>query len=293
MNNPRPERQQILRGILLVSIAVLMFAIMDAMSKYLTRFYPVTYIVWVRFFVHTVLLLAILGPRLGLRFLRTSRPGIHALRGVLLPFSAVCFVLATKYMPIAEASAITFVGPLVVTMLAVAFLKEKVTRGHWLAIFLGFVGVLIIIRPGSGVFTWASLLPLCTAISTACYQVLTRRIAHRESVYTSIFYPGFGGMLIFGLLLPFSWTLPQSALHVVLLVLVGVIGTSSHLILIKAFDHASASRLAPFTYSHMIWATVIGYFVFGNFPDFWSLAGIAILAACGIYLVTHLRQSNG
>ena len=121
MNNPRPERQQILRGILLVSIAVLMFAIMDAMSKYLTRFYPVTYIVWVRFFVHTVLLVAILCPRLGLRFLRTSRPGIHALRGVLLPFSAVCFVLATKYMPIAEASAITFVGPLVVTMLAVVF----------------------------------------------------------------------------------------------------------------------------------------------------------------------------
>ena len=166
-------------------------------------------------------------------------------------------------------------------------------RGARRAIFLGFVGVLIIIRPGSGVFTWASLLPLCTAISTACYQVLTRRIAHRESVYTSIFYPGFGGMLIFGLLLPFSWTLPQSALHVVLLVLVGVIGTSSHLILIKAFDHASASRLAPFTYSQMIWATVMGYFVFGNFPDFWSLAGIAILAACGIYLVTHLRQSNG
>lgn len=275
----------------MISIAVLMFSVMDAISKYLTRFYPVTNILWARFLIQTILLVTVLTPRLGLRFLRTARPGIQALRGVLLPISSLCFIFATKYMPIAEASAITFVCPLIVTTLSVVFLKEKVARNHWLAILSGFMGVLIIIRPGSGVFTWASLLPLGAAVTTACYQVLTRRIARAESVYTSIFYPGLAGMLIFSLTLPYSWAPPQNAFHFVLLALVGIIGTTSHLILIKAFEYAPASRLAPFSYSQMVWATVMGYLVFGNFPDFWSLVGIAILAAGGIYLATHLRHS--
>jgi drug/metabolite transporter (DMT)-like permease len=208
----------------------------------------------------------------------------------LQPVSSICFILALKYLPIAEASSITFISPMIVALLAVVFLGEKVERSHWLAILAGFLGVLIIIRPGTGVFVWASLFPLGSAFTTAIYQVLTRRIAGLESVFTSIFYPGFIGLLTFSLILPSAWTVPQSGLHLALLITAGLLSAASHLILIKAFDYAPASRLAPFTYSQMVWATLMGYLVFGNFPDFWSLAGIFILAAGGIYLATHLRR---
>lgn len=279
------------RGILLISIAVILFAVMDAISKYLTRFYPVTNILWARYLFHTLAIVAVLSPRLGWRLVRTARPGIQVIRGVLLPASSMAFVLAIKYMPIAEASSITFASPMIVALLAVAFLEEKVARNQWFAIVAGFLGVLIIMRPGTGVFVWASLLPLGVALMMAIYQVLTRRIAGLESVYTSIFYPGLIGLLIFSLTLPYTWTPPQSALHLALLGLAGIIGASSHLILIKAHDYAPASRLAPFTYSQMVWATALGYLVFGNFPDFWSLIGITILAAGGIYLATDARNT--
>ena len=285
------EQKRTFRGVILISVAVMLFAVMDAISKYLTRFYPVTNILWARYLAHTVLIVVVLGPRIGWRLVRTARPGIQILRGILLPISSLFFVVAVKYMPIAEASSITFISPMIITAMSVVFLKEKVGRSHGLAILSGFLGVLIIIRPGTGVFAWASLLPLGCALTMSSYQILTRRIAGLENVYTSIFYAGFIGLLLLSLTLPFAWTPPQSALHVALLGLSGMVGASSHLILIKAYDYASASRLAPFTYSQLVWVTAIGYFVFGNFPDFWSLIGITILAAGGIYLATHLRRS--
>lgn len=285
------EQKRTFRGIILISVVVLLFAITDAISKYLTRFYPVTNILWARYLAHTVLIVVLMGPRLGWRLVRTARPGIQILRGILLPISSLLFVLAVKYMPVAEASSITFISPMLITLMSVVFLKEKLGRGHSVAIVSGFLGVLIIIRPGTGVFAWASLFPLGCALAMSSYQMLTRRIAGLESVYTSIFYAGFFGLLFFSLSLPFAWTAPQNAFHLGLLALGGVLGVSSHLILIKAYDCASASRLAPFTYSQLVWVTVIGYLVFGNFPDLWSLLGITILAAGGIYLATHLRRA--
>ena len=147
----------------------MLFAIMDAVSKYLTRFYPVSYILWARYLFHTLAIIAVLIPRLGWRLVRTSRSGIQVLRGILQPVSAICFVLAIKHMPIAEASSITFASPMIVALLAVVFLDEKVARNHWLAILAGFLGMLIIIRPGTGVFAWASLLPLGSAFAMAIY----------------------------------------------------------------------------------------------------------------------------
>jgi drug/metabolite transporter (DMT)-like permease len=185
------------RGIALIMAAVVLFAAMDAISKYLTHFYPVGLILWLRFGTFTLLVALTLGPHLRLGLVKTSRPGVQILRGLLLPSASAFFVWSTRTLPIADASAITFVAPLLITMMAVAFLGERVGTPHWLAILAGFAGVLIIIRPGSSVFAWASLLPLATATCTAVYQVLTRRIAGQESVYTSVFYPGFVGALMF------------------------------------------------------------------------------------------------
>jgi drug/metabolite transporter (DMT)-like permease len=281
-----------LRGATLIMTAVAMFVVMDSISKYLSRFYPVPAIVWARYFFHLLLVVIALGPRLGLDLVRTRRLGAQLVRGLLLAGSTLFFVFGIKQLPLAETSSITFIAPVLVTLMAAFILKEKVEFARWLAVAGGFVGVLIIIRPGSGVFTWASILPLGSAACFACYQILTRKLAHLESPYTSIFYAGLVGSVIMSLALPYVWTLPQSAFHAFLLVLIGIIGGSSHLILIKAYDYAPASRLAPFSYTQLIWVMLSGYLVFGDFPDLWSLIGIGVIVASGIYIATHQRLTE-
>lgn len=288
----QPKDRDAHNGILMIMAAVMLFAVMDAISKYLTAFYPVPQILWIRFTSFTVLAAVVLGPRLRLGLVKTARPGIQILRGLLLPIASAFFVLGTRTLAMADASAITFVAPLLITLLAVVFLGEHVGLRHWLAILAGFLGVLIIIRPGTTVFTWASVLPLCAAACTAVYQVLTRRIAGRESVYTSAFYPGLVGALMFSLALPWAWTPIASPAHLGLLVLAGAISACSHLLMVQAYDRAPASRLAPFSYSQMIWATATGYWVFGTFPDGGTLLGIAVLCVAGVYLATHLGRTG-
>jgi drug/metabolite transporter (DMT)-like permease len=281
-----------LRGALMIMTAVSMFVVMDSISKYLSRFYPVPVIVWARYFFHLLLVVVALGPRLGLGLVRTRRLGAQLVRGLLLAGSTLFFVFAIKQMPLAETTSITFIAPVLVTLMAAFILKEKVELARWLAVAGGFVGVLIIIRPGSGVFAWASVLPFCCATCFACYQILTRRLANLESPYTSIFYSGLVGSVLMSLALPYAWTVPQSVGHALLFVAIGIIGGFSHLILIKAYDCAPASRLAPFSYTQLIWVMLIGYFAFGDFPDHWSLIGIAVIVASGIYIATHQRLSE-
>ncbi len=281
------KQQHVLRAILLMSIAVILFAIVDTLSKYLTGAYPVTQILWTRYVFHTLLMVVAIVPRHGLALFKTSRPGIQILRGILLAAAALFFVAAIKYMPLAEATAIQFLAPLLVTLLAVVFLKEKVDTARWLAVLAGFAGVLIIIRPGSGIFTWFSIMLLGTAILFASYQVLTRRYAGLESPYSLIFYPGLLGVTLLAPTLPFAWATPHDLADLGWLALAGMLYGSGHLILILAYKQAPASRLAAFSYMQLVWVTLGGYIVFDTFPDNGSLTGIAILVTSGIYLATH------
>jgi drug/metabolite transporter (DMT)-like permease len=292
MSKALADSRQPLRGMLMIMSAVALFAVMDSLSKYLTRFYPVNNVVWARYLSHTLVVILFLGPRLGLDLIRTRRPGAQVLRGLLLASASLCFVGALKYLPIAESSAISFLAPLLVTVAAVLLLKEKVELARWVAVICGFIGVLIIIRPGSGIFTWASLLPLATALLFASYQILTRRLAGLERPYTSIFYSGLVGSLLLAIPLPYTWTPPRNAVHIALFAAIGIIGVLGHLLLIKAYEYAPASRLAPFSYTQLIWVTIIGYLAFDDFPDFWSLVGIAVLMASGIYIATHQHLSE-
>jgi drug/metabolite transporter (DMT)-like permease len=292
MSEARTENPQVFRGIFLVLTAVVVLSVLDSLSKYLTRFYPINLVSWARFTFHLLFVIVALGPRYGLALVRTARPGAQILRGLLLAISSVLFVSALKYMPLAETSAISFLAPLLVTAMSVIFLKEKVELARWIAVLCGFIGVLTIIRPGSSVFTWAVFLPMGCAVTYAAYQILTRRLAGLESPYTSIFYAGLVGTLLLSAMLPYSWVAPQSNLHIALLVINGMLGGLGHLILIKAFEHAPASRLAPFSYLQLVWVTVIGYVAFGDFPDTWSLIGIAILMASGVYIASHQRKTD-
>ena len=280
------------RGPLLIMAAVAMFVVMDTTSKYLSRFYPVPAIVWARYFFHVLLVLIVLGPRLGLGLVRTQRLGVQLVRGLLLAGSTLFFVFAIKKMPLAETSSITFIAPVLVTLMGAFFLKEKVESARWFAVAGGFAGVVIIVRPGGDVFTWTSVLPLCCAACFAGYQILTRKLANLESPYTSIFYSGLVGSVLMSLTLPFVWVRPQSLIHALLFIVIGIIGGLSHLILIKAYDYAPASSLAPFSYTQLIWVTVMGYLVFGQFPDFWSLIGIGVIMVSGIYIATHQQLTE-
>lgn len=276
----------------MVMVAVILFAVMDSVSKYLTRFYPVSTVVWARYTFHTVLVILVLGPRLGAELVRTRRPGAQVVRGLLLLGASLFIVTSLKYLPLAEVCAISFVSPLIVTLMAVFILREKVELARWLAVVSGFIGVLIIIRPGSGLFSWAALLPLASSLCFASYQILTRRLAGLENPMTSIFYSGLVGTLLLALPLTITWVPVQEISHLALFALIGTISGCSHLMLIKAYEHAPASAIAPFSYTQLIWATAIGYFAFNDFPDHWSLIGIAVLIASGIYTVRHAQQTR-
>ncbi len=280
-----------LRGILLIMAAVAMFAMMDSIAKYLARFYPVPGIVWSRYAFHLLFVVLILGPRWRGQLLRTSRLGLQVLRGFLLAASSMFFFSALKFLPLAEASSITFIAPILVTLAGSIVLKERVEPARWLAVCGGFIGVLIVIRPGGEAFRPAALLALCTAVCFASYAVLTRKMAGLENPYTTIFYSGLVGTVVLAVVLPFAWSAPATPGHAALLALMGLLGGGSHLVLIKAYEHAPASRLAPFSYTQLVWVLIMGYLVFGDFPDHWSLVGIAVIAASAIYIATHQQMA--
>jgi drug/metabolite transporter (DMT)-like permease len=221
---------------------------------------------------------------MGWRLARTRRPAIQLGRGLLLPIATLSFIAALKVMPLAEASALGFVAPLFVTLLSVPILKERVGPRRWAAVVVGFLGALVIVRPGGGLLQWAALLPLVTAASYSIYQILTRLVSRDEHPVTSLFHAIALGAAITSAALPWVWQAPPSVFAALLLGLTGVFGGIGHLALIKAFDMAPASLLAPFGYSQVVWTMALGYLVFGDFPDPISLLGIAIVVGSGIYI---------
>lgn len=292
MGNTAKTGKSASRGIAMVMTAVVFFSIGDLLAKQLTRHYPIALIVWARFTFHLLFVLVALGPRHRLALFRTRYPLLQFLRGLLLLLGSIFFIGALKYIPLAESTAIAYIAPILVSLMSVVFLKEKVDSGRWIAIFCSFLGVLTIIRPGSSLFTWAVILPIGNAIAFATYQILTRRLAGLESPYTSILYAGLVGSLLSLVTLPSVWTMPHEPWHLALFLAIGILGSSGHLILIKAYEHAPVSLLAPFGYSQLIWVAIIGYVVFGDFPDAWSLTGMTILLCSGIYIARRQRQAD-
>jgi drug/metabolite transporter (DMT)-like permease len=162
-----------------------------------------------------------------------------------------------------------------------------VRRSAWVALAAGLAGVLIIIRPGGGVFTPAALLPLLTAVSFAAYQLLTRKLAGVDSTMTTLFYSAVVGAVLLAPGLPFYWRAPETAFHAALIAALGVLASVGHFVLIRAFEHAPPSVLAPFVYSQLVAVLALGYLVFGDFPDGWSLLGMAIIVLAGAWIAAR------
>ena len=278
-----------LRGILLMVVAVGIFALMDTIAKYLARSYPVPGIVWARYAANLAILLAFLAARGELKRLRTARPGLQIARGLLLAGATFLYFTSLSVLPLAEAAAIGFVMPLFLALLAVPMLGERMDGTRLAAVLTGLAGVLVIVRPGAAVFTPYALLPVGMALCNALYQILTRKVAGVEHPLTSLVWGAIVGAVLFSFALPFSWVTPTDPWHWTLLGIIGLLASVGHFVLIRAYDYASATGLAPFFYTQLVWVMLLGWLVFGDFPDGWSLLGMGIIVASGLYLVGRQR----
>jgi drug/metabolite transporter (DMT)-like permease len=279
-----------LRGIGLMVLALSTFTCLDTTSKYLAQHYPVPAIVWARYAVNMLLMVAVLAPRMRMRLVRTSNLRLQIIRGVVLTASSLVFLSALRLMPLAEAASIAFMTPIIIAVLAGPVLGERVGARTWVALAGGFAGVLLIVRPGGGLFTLAALLPLASAFMMALYQMLTSRLAGRDAPLTTLFYPAVIGTVLVPLVFPHQLALPTGALDAGLFVLIGVLGGLGHFFLIRAHDYAPTSVLSPFMYAQLLTALALGWLVFGQLPDGVALAGMATISASGLQLILGHRR---
>jgi drug/metabolite transporter (DMT)-like permease len=282
-------KQKPLRGILLMSIAIATFAVMDTIAKYLSQTYPVGNVVWARYAINLLVLSAFMVARGEVARVKTARPMTQVVRGLMLGASTLLYFTSLTHLPLAEAASIGFVLPVFVAILAVPMLGERMDMARIIAIIVGLSGALIVVRPGTALFTVFALLPVGMALCNAFYQILTRKIAGLEHPLTSLFYGSLIGTAMSTLLLSAGVSMPQGWFHWMLFLTLGVLATIGHFVLIRAFDYAPANLLAPFVYSQLVWVMLFGWLVFGDFPDGWSLVGMAIVVGSGLYIANRQR----
>ncbi len=276
---------------LLILLSGILLASHDGLSKYLTQLYPVFLVVWARYLAQVVLMLGMFAPRMGRRVFHTLRPWPQLLRGLSLVSVSIMFISGLRYIPLAEATAVIFLTPLMVTV-ASALLGEKVSHSQWLAVGVGLLGVMIIVRPGGALFTPAVLLPFGAAISFTVYQLLTRRLSGTDHPVTSNFLSSLVGFLVMSVLVTFNWRTP-SVHDAVLMASLGLMAMSGHLVLTQAFRYASAASLAPFTYGQIVFAGIVGFIAFGHIPDVEAIAGMTVIIASGLCMAyMQSRQTS-
>jgi drug/metabolite transporter (DMT)-like permease len=286
----RPVRTQddnIKAGIAWMLLTSLFFVSLDTVAKHLVSSYPVIQVVWGRFVFHVLLAALILGPRFGF-FARSANPLLQIVRSILLLATTLLFFFGVRLLPLADASAIMFTSPILLSILAIPVLGEKVGPYRWAAIFVAFLGALVVVRPGTGVMGAGALFLLGCACCNALYQLITRKLRGIDEARTTLFYTGLAGAVGTSLAVPLVWT-PISVGDWPLFAALGVFGCLGHFTLIKAFQSAPATVVAPFSYASLIWAIFFGYLFFGDLPDIWTLVGATIIAAGGLYIL-HREQ---
>ena len=281
-----------LRGIVLMCLGVSLFPFMNAAVKLLTAHYPVLQIVWARFTGHLIVMLVVFLPRYGWRLMATRRPAVQLGRSLLMLLSNSVFVMAIGRVPLATASAIGFTSPLLVTAMSVPLLGEQVGPRRWSAVLVGFAGALLIIRPGSGLANPAVLLLLVSSACYALYQIATRWVAFYDGAATGIVFAALLGSLAMSLALPFVFVPPRGLFDLAMFVSLGLIGGAGHYLIIRAFQCGPAAVLAPLGYVELIGTSILGYLIFGNFPDGLTWTGAAIIIASGLYIALreHRRR---
>ena len=276
------------KGIALILASTVFLGTSDATAKYLSATLPSIEIAWIRFLVFALIMVPSMLPGSPLYALQTKSLGLQLMRGAALLGSSLFFISGLRFLPIAEASATGFVSPLFVTALSIIFLGEKVGLRRWIATAVGLIGVLIILRPGSGAFHAAAFFPLVSALAWACTLIMTRMMSGKELAITTMTYSSIAGVCILSALVPAVWVTPSW--HDILFgILIGVASTAGQWIVVLAFRYADASVLAPFSYSQLVWVSLLGFLIFGEVPDVWTVTGAAFIVASGLYTAHRER----
>ncbi len=285
MTQPRAGAAQALRHALAQFVfAGLCLSSLDATAKYLVRDHSLLLVVWARYAGQMLVVTPFAWHRAGGQFWRTAKLRLQLLRSLFLLLATLGFWGGLRYLPLAEASSITFLAPMIVVALSWPILRERATRARRLASVTGFVGILLLLRPGSAVMHPAVLLLLGAALSNALYQILTRKLLD-EGAHTTLFYSASIGTIGLSLLLP--WGMEGShfgAGPAAALVLLGGLAGLGHWFMTRAYLQAPAALLSPFTYLQILWATAFGYLVFGQHPDALSAVGMSVVIASGVGL---------
>lgn len=286
---PRPWR-----GMLIFLAALFLFSGMDTTTKYMAMRWNAPLVVAIRYILQTLLVALLLAPTQGRRLLATRRRGLVLLRASCLVIASLFMGLALQRMPVAETTAVIFLAPLLVVLLARPVLGESIGPAGWLAALGGFAGVLLVARPSSGLDPLGLAFMAITVTATVVYQLLSRVLATSERQEVLLFYASLVGALAFGALLPMYWSdRPPEALDLLLFLGMGIVGAFSHFLFGWAYKLAPASQLAPLNYVQLLWAGLLGWLIFGHFPDSTSLLGMAVILASGIVAALRSPSASG
>jgi drug/metabolite transporter (DMT)-like permease len=283
-----------LRGIFYMMAAMLLISVQEALAKYLGQTLPVAQVVWARYLGHLVLMIILLWPKNGMSLLKTNKLFIQITRSLILLIDTVLFFFGLTMLGLAEATAIFFTVPLLVLLLSIPLLGERVSASSIVAIIVGFIGTLIIVRPGinglgSSDLGIGALFIFGAACCTAIYNVTTRKLSASEPISVTLFYTAIVGAVVTSLFLPFIWQAPTSLEVWAALIFIGLFGGSAHSLIIISHKYAAATTVAPFIYSQIFWALGLGWLMFGELPDFYVYLGGVIVISSGLYLFYHGR----
>lgn len=286
-----PGRNNTSRGAIFTMLAMLGFASMDTITKWMVADYPIGQMMWVRYAIFCLFAWFVVRRR-GLRAaVRSNRPWLQFGRALLAVVESAVFVLAFRYLPLADTHAVAATSPLIVIALGVLFLGEKAGPARWAAVAAGFVGVMLIVRPGFRDLDGALLLPVAGAILWGAYQILIRLCSRTDTPETTLVWSAFVAFGATTLIGPLQWRWPD-ATGWALLIAIASLGALAHYALIKALDYAEAGSVQPYSYTLLVFVTILGVIVFGDIPDHWTLAGAAVIVASGLYTWHHERRTS-
>ncbi|MGB0162789.1 MAG: DMT family transporter [Candidatus Puniceispirillaceae bacterium] len=287
----QPTRSDNLRGLIYMAVGMFLFSAVDTLAKFLTDSLHPLQIVWIRqlgLVAGTILLMGIYGVRIFI----TAHPVLQLARGVLAAGSATLFIIAISYTALADAIAVTFIAPLIVTVLSAVLLAEKVGLHRWSAIIAGFLGTLVVIRPGFESFHPALLLVLSAATLFAGRQIISRLLSGSDNAYTTVAYTALASSLVLSVPAFYVWVTPQTSQQILLLTIMALLAGLAEFMVIKALQIAHAGLVAPVQYTILIWGTLYGFLVFADLPDIFTFAGAAIIIASGLYTVHRERLQH-
>jgi drug/metabolite transporter (DMT)-like permease len=271
-----------LRGILWMVATMALLGAADAAGKVLMETNTVAQVVWARW-LYTWPMLLILAPRL-FSMAQTTRPAMQMFRGLLLLLTTTFLYTGFAYGPLADVTAVMFVAPVAAVALSVPFLGERVNPMRWIGILVGFVGAMIIIRPGSAAIHWAAFMPLIAACLFACHQTAARHLSRTDSAMTILLYTSVVGAVLTGAVMPFQWA-PLDGFGWLLIGVIAITGGGANFTMIKAFGAAPTAVVAPFMYTVLLWATAYGYIIYGEIPDVWTAVGAVVIVVTGIWVI--------